>query len=207
MGDKIVIIDYGMGNLRSVQKAFERIRVPVIITDKHALIENAAKIILPGVGHFKNGMQRLKEKGLGNLLTYLVIEKKIPIMGICLGMQLMSKFSEEGDVAGLGWIEANTIRIKLGENSKNHRIPHMGWNTLYELKDSPIWAGTDERDSYYFVHSYHVVCQNPEEVLCKTNYGISFHSGFIKENIIGYQFHPEKSHTTGLKLIMNFSGL
>ncbi len=198
----ITIVDYGMGNLRSVEKAFQRIMIPAEITSDPRVIEKADKIILPGVGHFAHGINRLKEMGLDELLTHLVKSEKRPILGICLGMQLMTNYSEEGDVKGLGWIDAETTRFSL---DKMHKIPHMGWNDLEINKSSHLFENIDPTDHYYFVHSYHVRCNYPDDILCTSHYGIPFVSGFLRDNIAGFQFHPEKSHTAGLALLKNFS--
>jgi glutamine amidotransferase len=197
----IVIVDYGMGNLRSVQKAFQRLLFPAIITDDLKIIEKADKLILPGVGHFAHGMNKLKEKKLDILLSNLVQKEKKPILGICLGMQLMTSFSEEGNLPGLGWLNATTIRFL---HEKSLKIPHMGWNTIEIKKNSRLFNGIDLTDPYYFVHSYHVKCNSPDDILCESTYGYSFISGFSVDNIIGLQFHPEKSHSAGLLLLKNF---
>lgn len=201
----IAIIDYGMGNLRSVQKAFERIKVPVLITSDKKEILKAAKIVLPGVGNFERGIANLKSNGLYDTLNAVVTENRIPILGICLGMQLMTEFSEEGNVEGLGWIKANTKKFVF--DTTGLKIPHMGWNTLNEVKSSPITNNISPDNLFYFVHSYYVSCENQDDVLAATNYGLSFVSSFQKENIFGCQFHPEKSHSAGLKLLKNFANL
>jgi imidazole glycerol-phosphate synthase subunit HisH len=196
----IVIVNYGMGNLRSVQKAFERINLKVIISSDFHEIKNASHLVLPGVGHFAQGMENLKKLGLVEVLNEAVIKNKKPILGICLGMQLMTKFSDEGNVAGLGWIDAKTEHFNITSN----KIPHMGWNNLKAIKNSRFLKDLNEEDFFYFVHSYKVVCSNSHDVLTVTNYGIDFHSSFEIENIIGVQFHPEKSHQEGLQLLKNF---
>jgi len=196
----ISIIDYGMGNLRSVQKAFERMDIKAkIISNPHDL-RNADKILLPGVGHFENGITNLKELGFVDALKEEIIVKKKPILGICLGMQLMTSFSEEGNFEGLNFIEAQTQKFVLN----TLKIPHMGWNSI-EIKKNSIFSNElNPDDLVYFVHSYFVRCKNDSDVLFKTNYGISFDSAFEKDNIIGFQFHPEKSHKTGLNLLKKF---
>jgi len=199
----IVIIDYGMGNLRSVQKAFERIKVPVLITSDKTEILKAAKIVLPGVGNFEYGIANLKSNGLFDTLNEAVTEYKIPILGICLGMQLMTEYSEEGNVEGFGWIKAKTKKFVF-ENS-GLKIPHMGWNNINVVRDSQITNNISPDNLFYFVHSYYVTCENPGDVLATTNYGVSFVSSFQKENIYGCQFHPEKSHDAGLQMLKNFA--
>ncbi len=195
----IVVVDYGMGNLRSVQKAVIRIGLNCVISREVDVIRQANKIILPGVGHFRQGMENLQKYELQKILNERVIDKKVPILGICLGMQLMTDYSEEGDCQGLGWIKAVTKKFVL----KKLKIPHIGWNTLLIKKKSKLFDQVDDKNEFYFVHSYFVKCQNPNEVICQTNYGIDFDSGFAKENIFGYQFHPEKSLHSGLILLKN----
>jgi imidazole glycerol-phosphate synthase subunit HisH len=198
----IAVINYGMGNLRSVQKAFERIGSPIQITSSIPEIMKAEKLVLPGVGHFANGMKNLRDMGLQDALNEKVISQKVPILGICLGMQLFTGFSEEGNVAGLGWIKATTRKFVFTDGSL--KIPHMGWNTVIPVKDSFLLTGCSPEDHYYFVHSYYVDCENQSDIMLKTHYGITFTSSFQSGNIFGTQFHPEKSHRPGLNLLKNF---
>ena len=200
----IVIIDYGMGNLVSVLKAFRRLNIPAKISSDVHDIRQAEKLILPGVGHFKSGMQRLHELKLVDALNKKVLDEGAPILGICLGMQLFSRFSEEGDAEGLGWIDAKTVRFILDRDHRNLRVPHMGWNTIKPSSENAALKNIGSDALFYFVHSYHVVCENPADVLAASEYGIPFVSAIQKENIYGVQFHPEKSHDNGLKLLKNF---
>lgn len=199
----ITIIDYGMGNLRSVQKAFERIRVLANISSDVSEILNAEKLVLPGVGHFAQGISNLKQKGLFNTLNEAVIEKKKPILGICLGMQLMTEYSEEGNCEGFGWINANTNRFTF--NTNGLKIPHMGWNNLSVKNSDSIFRGISAENFFYFVHSYFISCKNESDILTETMYGNNFVSSFQKGNIFGCQFHPEKSHDKGLQVLKNFA--
>ena len=201
----IAVINYGMGNLRSVQKAFERIGIPIIITSSVPEIMKADKLVLPGVGHFANGMKNLKEMGLQEALNEKVMVQKVPILGICLGMQLFTGSSEEGNVEGLGWIKASTRKFVFPDGSL--KIPHMGWNSVIVVKESPLLDRCLPEDLFYFVHSYYVDCRNPSDILLKTEYGITFTSSFQSGNIFGTQFHPEKSHRPGLNLLKNFVNL
>ncbi|MBU0764997.1 MAG: imidazole glycerol phosphate synthase subunit HisH [Bacteroidetes bacterium] len=201
----IVIIDYGMGNLRSVLKAFKRINAEVKISSDIREIEKADKLVLPGVGHFKRGMENLNNMGLTAVINKKVMQDKIPVLGICLGMQLFTNHSEEGDAEGFGWIDAQTVKFNFSENDQKFKIPHMGWNNISPVKDSALLKGMEKDDSYYFVHSYYVKCNNSEDILCTTEYGIEFVSGIQKDNISGTQFHPEKSHKAGLKIIKKFT--
>ena len=199
----IIIIDYGMGNLRSVQKKFERINVKAEITGDLEKINSAKKIILPGVGHFANGVKKLKESGIWDILNRKVLIDKVPVLGICLGMQLMAKSSEEGNVEGFGWFDANVVKFKVTDKIK-YKIPQMGWNDLIIRKKNPFFDGIDPDSQFYFVHSYHWVCNNIEDELSTTQYEYNFTSSVLKENILGVQFHPEKSHDQGEKLLKNF---
>jgi imidazole glycerol-phosphate synthase subunit HisH len=203
-GSKIVIVDYGMGNLHTVLYKIKKLQPEVIISSSREDIASATKIILPGVGHFAAGMKRINEIGIREVLDKKALTEKIPVMGICLGMQLLTNFSEEGNAEGLGWINASTIRFdkqKIG----SLKIPHMGWNTV-ALKNDPsgILNGISEESFFYFVHSFYVKCEDSSNVLCQTNYGMEFDSGIVKENIFGLQFHPEKSHDSGLAILKNF---
>lgn len=199
----IVIIDYGMGNLRSVQKAFERIRVPAIISSNPQEIEQAEKLVLPGVGHFERGISNLTDRGLFELLNELVHDKNKPILGICLGMQLMTEFSEEGNCNGFGWLKAKTQKFSFQTNGL--KIPHMGWNNLSIKKSDTIFKDITADNFFYFVHSYYVSCESVTDILAETGYGNTFVSSFQKENIFGCQFHPEKSHDKGLQILKNYA--
>jgi glutamine amidotransferase len=201
----IVIIDYGMGNLRSVQKAFERIRVPVKISSDYDEILESNKLVLPGVGHFAKGISNLKESGLFDVLNEVVLEKKKQVLGICLGMQLMTEFSEEGNCEGFGWIKAETKKFAFQGNGL--KIPHMGWNNLLIKNAASIFKDINSDNFFYFVHSYYVTCDNENNVLAETNYGNKFVSSLHKDNIYGCQFHPEKSHDVGLKVLKHFAEL
>ena len=198
----ITIIDYGLSNLRSVQKAFYRIGIDTNISNQKNIIDNATKLILPGVGHFAVGMQRLRELDLIEVLNKKVLAEKIPILGICLGMQLMTLKSEEGGCKGLGWIDAETRKFLLNGKWK---VPHMGWNSLIKLGNQSILKNFLEDNSFYFVHSFFVKCNCKEDILSTTYYGLEFHSGFQVQNIMGVQFHPEKSHDQGLELLKAFA--
>ncbi len=199
----IVIIDYGMGNLRSVQKAFERIRIPASISSNANDIETADKLVLPGVGHFERGVRNLTNRSLFELLNVQVKDKKKPILGICLGMQLMTQFSEEGNCNGFGWIKARTQKFSFQANGL--KIPHMGWNNLLVKNSDTLFKDITTENFFYFVHSYYVTCDNDADVLAETNYGNGFVSSFQKENIFGCQFHPEKSHDKGLQILKNYA--
>ncbi len=200
----IVIIDYGIGNLGAVSNMLRKIGAEVIVSSSITDIEDADKLILPGVGAFDNGMRRLKELGFDQVLSRKVLNEKTPILGICLGMQLFTKRSEEGDFPGLGWIDGETVRFRFEDDQRNLKVPHIGWNTVTMDKSSCMFDGIQEEPRFYFVHSYHVVCNNQKDVLTRTTYGYEFVSAIQTDNIIGVQFHPEKSHKFGLQLLKNF---
>jgi glutamine amidotransferase len=200
----IVIVDYGLGNLGSIKNMFKKIGTEAVISSNSSDIERAKKLILPGVGRFDQGMMNLRNLDLVGVLTEKVIQKKTPILGICLGMQLFTKHSEEGPSDGLGWIDAETIRFRFGSSQGQLKIPHMGWNLIKIEQKEALVGEMYSEPRFYFVHSYHVVCKNEGDILSKTFHGYEFVSAIRKENIYGVQFHPEKSHKFGMKLLSNF---
>jgi len=202
----IVIVDYGLGNLTSIANMFRKFGGQVVISANHHEIEAAEKIILPGVGHFKTGMNNLVQTGLKNLLDRIVLVEKRPILGICLGAQLMTRHSEEGNTDGLGWVDANTVRFR-SEEIDGLKIPHMGWREISIAKTNKILSGLPNDPRFYFVHTFHFEFENEEQVSATSLYGYSFCCSFNKENIYGTQFHPEKSHKFGMKVLENFSQL
>jgi imidazole glycerol-phosphate synthase subunit HisH len=201
----IVIIDYGLGNLGSMTNMLKKAGVETKVSSDISDIKNADKLILPGVGSFDIGMKNIRERGLIPVMNKKVLEDKTPILGVCLGMQLMGNNSEEGGLHGLGWVEAESIRFKFDGYPGNLSIPHMGWNTLSMPHHHPLFEGIENENRFYFVHSYHVVCAHEQNVLAKTEYGFSFTSAIVKQNILGVQFHPEKSHKFGMLLLNNFA--
>ena len=203
MQNRIVIIDYGMGNLRSVEKKLKKLGVDVVISNKPEVIKSSQKLVLPGVGHFANGIKKLKEYGIWDVLNVKVLEDKTPILGICLGMQLMAKHSEEGNENGLGWFDADIIKFKVADKLK-YKVPHMGWNNAVVNKETNLFQGISGDAMFYFVHSFHIKCNNKEDILTTTEYEYSFTSSIQKDNIWGTQFHPEKSHEWGELVFKNF---
>jgi glutamine amidotransferase len=200
----ITIIDYGVGNLSSIRNMLKRLGTESKISTSLFDIEHADKLILPGVGSFDYGMTQLKNSGLLDILNKRVLVDKVPILGICLGVQLMMEGSEEGNMQGLGWIKGKTIAFDKTQLSPNQKIPHMGWNQVKEFEGSSLFNGMYAEPRFYFVHSYHLKATWPEDVLLKTNYGYDFAAGIESGNILGVQFHPEKSHKFGMKIFENF---
>jgi glutamine amidotransferase len=200
----IIIVDFGLGNLLSIKNMLKRIGADSQISADPLQIVKASKLILPGVGHFDKGIENLKNSGLSDLLSNRVLNEKVPILGICLGAQLMTRRSEEGKNLGLGWIMADTIRFNFN-SAPQPKVPHMGWSDILQAQSHPLLEKMPIDSRFYFVHSYHFKLDYPNEALTMTHYGYDFVSGFCKENIMGVQFHPEKSHKYGMKLLENFS--
>ena len=200
----IVIIDYGMGNLGSIYNMLRKINVKSIISSKKEDLQNASKLILPGVGAFDNGMKNLLKLDIIPTLEDKVVNQKTPFLGICLGMHLITKNSHEGSQEGLGWIDAETKKFDFTKKKDSFRVPHMGWNTVNVIENGHRFFSDLENPRFYFVHSYHVICNNRKDVLADTFYGYRFDSVIGRDNIVATQFHPEKSHKYGMKLLENF---
>ena len=200
---KILILDYGTGNLNSVKRTLDRIGAASFASSSPQDVERADKVIMPGVGHFGRAMSNLSQLGLLDALNETVLVKRMPVLGICLGMELMAKRSEEGDAVGLGWLDAETVRFDIPAGS-GFKVPHMGWNQIATKKPSKLMNGIDASAEFYFAHSYHLRLKDDADLLCETEYGISFPSAVERENIFGVQYHPEKSHDAGAALLKNF---
>lgn len=203
MSLNIVIVDYGMGNLNSVQKKFKRLNTnPEIVSDPKKLLD-ADRIVLPGVGNFQKAMKNLYAMNFVDMLNECVLTNNTPILGICLGMQLMAKYSEEGNSEGLGWFDAEVVRFQVS-NHLTFKIPHMGWNQIHKKKESMLMRDIPELSEFYFVHSFHFKSDDETIVLNTTEYDYEFISAVEKDNIFGVQYHPEKSHDVGEQLLKNF---
>ncbi len=205
MSQLITIINYGLGNVLSIQNMLKKIgHTNVLISDDFEVLKKSDKLILPGVGHFEKGMNELEKRNLISKLNKFVIEDKKPILGICLGMQLMTHKSDEGNSKGLGWIDAETKVFKFETDSI--KVPHMGWNEVNLINNNFFKIEIENNNTrFYFVHSYFVKCNNETNSLFQTNYGEkTFDSGFINKNIMGVQFHPEKSHLFGMEFFRKF---
>lgn len=203
MQNRLVIVDYGMGNLNSVKRTLEKLKVEAVISSQPEDIENSDKLILPGVGHFGKAMSNLKELRLLDSLNSAALIDKKPILGICLGMQLLAEKSEEGNAAGLGWIDAEVTRFDVSDKLK-YKVPHMGWNRISIKKKSPLMNDIPDDSEFYFVHSFCLRANDESDLLNETEYEGSFTSAVEKDNIFGVQYHPEKSHEIGAQLIKNF---
>lgn len=202
----IAIVDYDMGNVASVANMLKRIGAPVaVLTRDPEVLRKAAKIILPGVGAFDKGMRNLTEFGLRDALEEAAQGRRVPVLGICLGMQLLTKSSEEGTEPGLGWIDAKTTKFRFSADS-GLKVPHMGWNRVAVQRPNPLLR-SDERSRFYFVHGYYVECSRPDDVIGTAHYGLDFACAVNRENIFGVQFHPEKSHKFGMALLEGFVGI
>jgi len=202
----IVIANYGMGNLGSISNMLKRIGAESRISASPDDIAAAAKLILPGVGAFDAGMRNIEERGLRRVLDEKALGQKVPILGICLGAQLMTTASEEGELPGLGWVPGQAKRFSVAE-PQSLRVPHMGWNDVRVSADSPLTAGLPAESRFYFVHSYYIRVDQERDSILKTTYGVEFDSGIRRDNIFGVQFHPEKSHRFGMKILENFARL
>ena len=203
MPTKIVIIDYGMGNLQSIRKKLLNLNVEPIISSNPKDIEEADKLILPGVGHFKKALENLNKLNIRPTIDEQVLEKQKPILGICLGMQLMTKSSEEGNVNGFGWFDAEVLKFDLVDKLR-YKVPHVGWNKITPQFDSDLMKNILDGAEFYFVHSYYVKTKDKNHVLNTTTYEKDFVSALENKNIFGVQYHPEKSHETGDQLMKNF---
>lgn len=199
----ISVIDYGAGNVGSVIRMIEKVGGKAQRISTATELDAAKIVVLPGVGAFDYGMTQLAEKGLIEALNEAALVRRIPILGICLGMQLMCKRSDEGVMPGLGWIDAEVKKFEFDQATRLP-IPHMGWNTLDLKRENDLLNNELERTRYYFVHSYRVSCNDLEDIVATTDYGGSFVSAFARDNLFGAQFHPEKSHRFGMALIKNF---
>lgn len=203
----VVIIDYGIGNVGSALNMLKKIGIQTKVSSELVDIENADKLVLSGVGTFDSGMRNLISMNLLPILNKKILVDRIPILGICLGMQLMTTKSEEGKMPGLGWLDAETVRFKFNNIAKNIKVPHMGWNFITVKRNNRLLDGIGKDHRFYFIHSYHTICNRDLDVTATTSYGYDFVSAVNRDNIFGVQFHPEKSHKFGMKILKNFSEL
>jgi imidazole glycerol-phosphate synthase subunit HisH len=201
----IAIIDYGVGNLASIRNMFKKVGADAVITNSINEIAEAKKILLPGVGAFDTCAEKLIESGLVDILSKKALQEKVPVLGICVGMQLLTAGSEEGKLPGLSWIKGKIVKFKTELMPAGYKIPHMGWTDVYiNKKDTGLFIGMYEDPRFYFVHSYHPELEDDKNALVYAQYGYRFAAGIIDGHIMGVQFHPEKSHKYGMKLFENF---
>lgn len=203
----ISILDYGSGNINAIKNIYERLNIPFEFATTKEQILKADHIILPGVGAFDETISTLQENGFVEVLTKKVYDDKVPILGICVGMQMLAESSEEGTLNGLGWIHGKVKKFDKNIIPGKPKIPHLGWNSIEITRNCPLLKNVDPAVGFYFVHSYYYDCADEANVICKTQYGKSFHSAINCGNIFGVQFHPEKSHDNGIQLLKNFANL
>jgi imidazole glycerol-phosphate synthase subunit HisH len=204
----ITIIDYGLGNINAIHTVYKNLNIPVTVVSKPSDLDNAEKLILPGVGTFDFAMDKLNKSGLRDKLNKLVNDNDVPILGICVGMQMMAENSEEGQMDGLGWVKGDVLHFKhIKSDDKKMDVPHMGWNSITPKIENPLIAGLSKDSYFYFLHSYYCEVHDDTIIVSSTKYGNDFVSTINDGNIYGVQFHPEKSHQFGIQLLKNFSEL
>jgi len=205
----IAIVDYGLGNIKAFANVYKRLNIDYVIASDTETLSLASKIILPGVGAFDYAMHKLEISGLRPCLDHLVLNKKVPVLGVCVGMQLMADASEEGSSKGLGWINGTVRRIANPDTMHHAKLPlpHMGWNEIVPVNNSDLLNGLDDEKRFYFLHSYFFECLNSQNVIAKTSYGAEFTCFVNRNNIYGIQCHPEKSHINGMILLKNFASI
>ena len=203
----ITIVDYGLGNILAFANVYKRLNIPVHIAKTAEDLKPASKIILPGVGAFDHAMERLNESGMRETLDDLVLAKGLPVIGICVGMQILSESSDEGLSPGLGWVKGRVRGFAFSDGSEHLPLPHMGWNDVAPVMGSKLFRGLEQDSRFYFLHSFYFECQDPSHIAATSHYGIQFASAINRGSIFGIQFHPEKSHHYGTQLLKNFADL
>jgi imidazole glycerol-phosphate synthase subunit HisH len=203
----IGIIDYGSGNVQAIATIYKNLNIDYQVITDAADLKKADKLVLPGVGAFDATMQQLIDSGLSDELNTLVINKKVPILGICVGLQVMGFGSDEGKLPGLGWISGKVKKFNENKIESKPKLPHMGWNTIKDIQNHNLFKGIDHDFGFYFVHSFYFECESRENILATSNYGGEFTSAIYSDHIMGTQFHPEKSHKNGVLLFKNFAQL
>ena len=200
---KVLVLDYRTGNFAAVKRSIEQAGGKALVSYRTSDIQSCDKLVLAGVGHFDSAMAAIRELQLENVISEMVIVKKKPVLGICLGMELMAQKSEEGNATGLGWIDADVVRFSISDQIK-YKVPQIGWNTLDPIRSTAFLRNIDSSSEFYFNHSFHLKVRDRSAALCETDYESTFVSAIEKDNIFGVQFHPEKSHDSGIRLLRNF---
>lgn len=203
----ITIIDYGLGNVLAFSNVYKRLNIPAAVGKSASDLQGATKLILPGVGAFDHAMELLQQSGLRETLDELVLSRAVPVLGVCVGMQILAATSEEGQLRGLGWIDGDIRKFDVASFRHRPRLPHMGWNDVNPVGPSALFAGLESDARFYFLHSYYFHCARSENVLAQAEYGTTFSCAVHSNNIFGVQFHPEKSHHYGTRLLKNFAEL
>jgi len=203
----ITIIDYGLGNIHAFTNVYKRLNIETRVACKKNDLKEATKLILPGVGAFDHAMIMLNKSGMRETLNELVLVKRIPIIGVCVGMQILGKYSDEGTLPGLGWIDGIVKKFDASMIIFKTHLPHMGWNNIKTNGSNPLFYNLNSTARFYFLHSYYFQCVNQSEVISTTDYGITYASAINSNNIFGVQFHPEKSHSNGIQVLNNYSRL
>ena len=203
----IKLIDYGLGNINAFTNIFRQLHVQFGIAKTADELKGATKLVLPGVGAFDHAMNQLNKSGMRENIDEMVLGKKLPVIGVCVGMQMMAESSEEGKLAGLGYLDASVKKFDGSKISYSTHLPHMGWNDIKPVKENDILKGLETEAKFYFLHSYYFHCNNKQDTIAVTDYGIEFSCAVNKNNIYGVQFHPEKSHQYGIRLLNNFANL
>ena len=201
----ITIIDYGSGNISAIGNIYEKLKIPFRIASTPKDVIGAEKLFLPGVGAFDETISKLDETGFRKVLDYEVLQNNVPIIGICVGMQILAESSEEGNLPGLGYIKGKVKKIDESYLLSKPKLPHLGWNLVDVVKPSPLFSEIDYQIGFYFLHTYYFECANDQDIIATTNYGKQFSSAVNHGNVYGIQFHPEKSHHNGIKLLQNFA--
>jgi glutamine amidotransferase len=200
----MALVNYGLGNIQAFEHIYSRLNIPVVIASTPRELRSATRIILPGVGSFDWAMKQLNDSGLRECLDDLVLRDKVPVLGVCVGFQMMAKSSEEGVLPGLSWFDAHVRRLDTSMFQQRTHLPHMGWNDVAVVSDAGLFADI-ENPRFYFLHSYHFVPNNNVQAIATANYGMDFVAAASDRNIYGTQFHPEKSHAWGIGLLRNFA--
>ena len=201
----ITIIDYGLGNVLAFVNVYKRLNIPVAVAKRADDLAQASKLILPGVGSFDHAIKQLNMSGMRERVEQLVKRDGIPILGICVGMQMLAACSDEGKLPGLGWIDGKVKKFDISSMPSGTYLPHMGWNDVMPARDSRLFKGMEADSRFYFLHSYYFECQQQQDVLAVTDYGGVFSCAIHHDNVYGVQFHPEKSHHFGSQLLKNFA--